>query len=56
MEKFEMILNLTRPAQKQGGDRYESADGFSIYIPQTMSRATGRIAEQIKLTIETVRE
>ena len=51
--KREIIVELKRAARKSGGDRYESADGFVIYIPQDISRpsAAGPL-DSIKITFE----
>lgn len=48
-----VVVNLVRAAKKAGGDRYESKDGFVIYIPQDISRPTGGIPlDSIKVTFE----
>lgn len=43
---MELILQLTRPAKKSGGDRYEAdMEGqdkpFVIYLPQSFTRKSG---------------
>jgi hypothetical protein len=38
---------LKKAARKSGGDRYESLDGFVIYIPQDISRKGGVPAQTI---------
>ena len=45
-------VGLVREARKAGGDRYESADGFVIYIPQDISRPEGKILPAITITFE----
>ena len=47
-----IIVELKRPAKKSGGDRYESTDGFVIYIPQKISRPGGVALGAIKVTFE----
>ena len=49
--KVTKVMELTRPARKAGGDRYESED-MVIYIPQEISRANGKPLEKIKVTFE----
>ena len=46
-------VELKRPARKEGGDRYESANGeFIIYIPQYISRPEDAPLQTIKITFE----
>lgn len=49
-------LTLTKAARSKGGDRYDGTtdddDRINIYVPQSISRANGAIAERINLTIE----
>jgi len=50
-----MIFKLTRPAKKQGGDRYETdvkgeSKPWVVYIPQTISRYKGKIIEEFEIT------
>ena len=51
MEK-QVIVELKRPARKAGGDRYESKDGFVIYIPQDISRPSGLPLPLITVTFK----
>lgn len=54
----ELIFKLTRPARKQGGDRYESEIGepnpMVIYVPQKFSRKEGVPAGEILMRIDLV--
>lgn len=60
--KQTLTFNLTRLAQKMGGDRYEAEVGelkpMVIYIPQKFSRqqknedGTGLVAKSIKIILE----
>jgi len=43
-------VNLIREAKKNGGDRYESSDGFVIYIPQNISREDGKVKKTITVS------
>jgi len=46
-------VELKRPAQKSGGDRYESPSGdFIVYVPQRISRPDGKPLQRIKITFE----
>jgi len=52
--KETITLKLTKPARKQGGDRYEDDKyGIVFYVPQTLSRDKGEPAKSVELTIET---
>ena len=53
-KKGKITLYLKRAARKTGGDRYESKNGFTIYIPQTISRPEGVIKDVIEVTFEPV--
>ena len=49
-------FKLTRPALKQGGDRYEygkkgEKDFMVLYFPQTISRKGGEIKKELEVTI-----
>ncbi len=48
------IVYLKRAARKSGGDRYESKDGFVIYIPQDISRPRGKAEKMIEVSFEVV--
>lgn len=61
--KIELDFNLTRPAKKSGGDRYEhgvekSPEHMVLYLPQFISRerelshAKGMPFSTVKVTIE----
>lgn len=47
---------LKKPAQKQGGDRYEaqldSGEAMVVYFPQPISRVNGVPAKAILCTVE----
>ncbi len=45
-------VTLKKPARKEGGDRYESSDGFVIYIPQSISRPKGVPLNKFQITFE----
>ena len=52
-----ITVYLKRKAKKSGGDRYESEQGFVIYIPQYLSRPNGTENAPlgaIKVTFEVV--
>lgn len=56
---IEMIVELDKPAQRSGGDRYKAAPGstffgrFTIYLPQEISRdRTDAIHPKFSITIE----
>ena len=56
MEKAEFKFKLVRPANKQGGDRYESGkkgnlEWMVFYIPQFVSRKGGEIKKELVITI-----
>lgn len=49
-------LKLTRPAAKQGGDRYEcqienEAKPLVLYFPQSISRKDGKVREILNINI-----
>ena len=53
---IELIFKLIRPARKEGGDRYEAtlkgeSKPFVIYIPQSISRASGVPFDVVNITI-----
>lgn len=53
----ELIFTLTRPAKKNGGDRYEhgvegNPDFMVIYIPQRISRKGGEAKKEFTVTFE----
>ena len=51
--KVEAVVEIVRPARKEGGDRYESSDGLlTIYIPQRISRPNNVLLNRIKITFE----
>jgi len=57
--KIELEFNLTRPAKKTGGDRYEfgvekSPDHMVIYIPQVYSRAGGLPLSKVLISITNI--
>ena len=53
--KKEVVVELVRPARKDGGDRYETSDSLLvIYIPQHISRPETMPLSQIKITFESV--
>ena len=37
-DEVTITVKLIKPAKKSGGDKYESDQGFVIYIPQYISR------------------
>jgi len=45
-------VKLVKPARKKGGDRYESEDGFVIYVPQNISRENGSPFLMLAITFE----
>lgn len=50
-------MTLTRPAAKQGGDRYEAdlngeAKPWVVYVPQSLSRVNGTPKDSITVTLE----
>lgn len=45
-------VTLAKPAKKSGGDRYESTDGFVIYIPQGISRPAGVPLRKLEITFK----
>lgn len=46
-------VTLEKKARKSGGDKYVSADGrFTIYIPQEISRNSGKVQEVFKVHFE----
>ena len=49
-----IVVEIVKPASKAGGDRYEDkASGFTIYIPQYISRPSGRsIIKEFTITFE----
>ena len=52
-----LIFNLTRPAKKGGGERYEHGkeqdnDYMIIYLPQFLSRPEGSPQKIIEVTFE----
>ena len=53
-----LTFDLTRIAKKFGGDRYEhdlegnKNDKFVVYIPQSISRKAGVVAEKMNITFE----
>ena len=54
MEKLKFVL--TRPAKKQGGDRYEHGkkgdlDFMVFYFPQFISRKGGEIKKELEVTV-----
>ena len=56
MEKAEFKFKLVRPANKQGGDRYESGvkgntEWMVFYIPQFVSRKGGEIRKELVITM-----
>jgi hypothetical protein len=54
----ELKFKLTRPARKQGGDRYEAEVGevhpMVIYVPQKISRKEGVPAAELLIRIDLV--
>jgi hypothetical protein len=52
------IVELTSPAKKSGGDKYEgefiNGTKFNVYVPQFISRVSGQPAERLKITIDFV--
>ena len=46
-----VTVSIKRPAKKEGGDRYESEDGFVIYIPQDISRPNNSSSPLPKIEI-----
>ena len=55
---IELKFKLTRPARKQGGDRYEAEVGevhpMIIYVPQKISRKEGVSAAELLIRIDLV--
>ena len=56
MEETKLKFKLTRPAKKNGGDRYElgvkgDKDFMVIYFPQTISRKGGEIKKELVINI-----
>ena len=50
-----ITVKLVKTAKKQGGDKYESDQGFTTYIPQYVSRPNGNElppVQFIKMTFE----
>ena len=50
-------FNLTRPARKAGGDRYEyeekgHPDFMVLYFPQSISRPNGVPLDSLSVTVE----
>ena len=48
-------VELEKPARKSGGDRYQGkldSKDWQIYLPQSISRATGMAAKKFTVTIE----
>jgi hypothetical protein len=56
MKETKITFKLERAAKKAGGDRYLAQgkiDGFTIYIPQEISRPLGKPVNLITITFET---
>lgn len=49
-----VIVKLVKAARKSGGDRYESEDGFVIYIPQEISRSNGKPAPTVEVVFNII--
>ena len=54
---MELKFKLTRPAKKNGGDRYEhgtegSNDFMVIYVPQFISRENGEVRKELTITFD----
>jgi len=46
-------VNLTKPAKRFGGDKYENSSlNFAIYIPQYISRPAGKPLTSFLVTFE----
>ena len=54
--KVEKEFKLVQAARKKGGDKYETAEGWSIYVEQSVSRPSGRSEplDKLKITFEAV--
>ena len=53
------MMEMTRPAHKGGGDRFETMPGqpfpkLVIYFPQEVSRTEGKLNKRIELTVRVV--
>jgi hypothetical protein len=47
-------LKLTKPARKQGGDRYEDSKyGIVFYLPQSLSRQGGEPEKELDMELTT---
>ena len=45
-------FKLEKPAVKSGGDRYVAEDGWTIYVPQELSRVDGKPKPELTITVE----
>ena len=59
MEKVTVLVQLTRPAKKSGGDRYEGmthkGEDFVVYFPQSISRQENQEpAKSLQVEIEEI--
>lgn len=49
-----LTFKLVQAARKSGGDKYAASEdaNFTIYVPQAISRASGKPHEQLTVTIQ----
>jgi hypothetical protein len=45
-------FKLEKAAQKAGGDRYVAESGWTIYVPQEISREGGVPKQELTVTVE----
>lgn len=55
LEITKLTFVLDRPAKKGGGDRYActTVDGFTVYVPQSISRFGGKPIAKMTITFDT---